>query len=153
MVVGDGGILAPGNSPGTLVIDSDLVFSNAAVLRFELNATNMVAGLGINDLVTGINNLTLDGILNVTWTGDITNNASAGDYWALLQYDGTLVGDFGVDLSSLPDISGLGLTWYIDTTTVANQVGLAVVIPEPSTWALMLTGLGLVGWMARRRRR
>ncbi|MCC6356323.1 MAG: autotransporter-associated beta strand repeat-containing protein, partial [Verrucomicrobiae bacterium] len=32
VVVGDGGILAPGNSAGTLQIDSDLVFSNAAVL-------------------------------------------------------------------------------------------------------------------------
>ena len=121
-------------------------------MSFELNASNMVAGWVINDLVTGVNNLTLDGILNVTWTGDITNNANTGDYWALIQYDGTL-SDLGVDLSSLPDINGLGLMWFIDTTSVANQVGLAIVIPEPSTWALMVLGLGLVGCMARRRRR
>jgi hypothetical protein len=25
-------------------------------------------------------------------------------------------------------------------------------VPEPETWAMLLAGLGLVGWMARRRR-
>lgn len=151
VVVLDAGTLAPGNSPGTLTVNANLAFSNSAILSFELNASNMVAGLGINDLVTGVNDLRLDGILNVAWAGNILSEVNDGDYWTLFQYGG-LLEDYGVDLSSLPDISGLGLYWYIDTVSVANTVGLAVVIPEPSTWALLALGMGVVVGLARRRR-
>jgi hypothetical protein len=34
----------------------------------------------------------------------------------------------------------------------ANDLVLASAVPEPSTYALMLGGLGMVGWLARRRR-
>ena len=37
--------------------------------------------------------------------------------------------------------------------TAADLVGYAAPIPEPETYALMLAGLGLVGFVARRRRR
>jgi hypothetical protein len=47
----------------------------------------------------------------------------------------SLIGDFGV---SSPLLAGL---------TVAAAV------PEPETYAMMLAGLGLVGWMALLRRR
>ena len=31
-----------------------------------------------------------------------------------------------------------------------NNLTLAVAVPEPQTWALMLGGLALLGWAARR---
>lgn len=40
---------------------------------------------------------------------------------------------------------------YMTPSRFEPQLQLAPV-PEPSTWALMLAGLGMVGWMARRRR-
>jgi hypothetical protein len=40
----------------------------------------------------------------------------------------------------------------IPSTNVYDNISLAPV-PEPSTYALMFTGLGLVGWAARRRKR
>lgn len=35
---------------------------------------------------------------------------------------------------------------------VVDNLSVAVPVPEPHTYALMLSGLGLVGWLARRRR-
>jgi hypothetical protein len=40
--------------------------------------------------------------------------------------------------------------WVSDTVTVT--AGAITVVPEPSTWALLLVGLGGVGWLTRRRR-
>ena len=34
----------------------------------------------------------------------------------------------------------------------ANNVTLAMPVPEPGTYGMMLAGLGVVGWLARRRR-
>ena len=36
---------------------------------------------------------------------------------------------------------------------VVDNLSVAVPVPEPQTYALMLGGLGVVGWLARRRRR
>jgi hypothetical protein len=57
----------------------------------------------------------------------------------------------GLDISSLPALSNPGLGWFIDTTT-PNEVRLAVLIPEPETWVLLIIGLGLGGWLVRRKR-
>ena len=55
------------------------------------------------------------------------------------------------DLNSLVDVpSGLVLVQATDIND-ASQV-LAIAIPEPETYALMLVGLGLVGFMAWRKK-
>lgn len=51
----------------------------------------------------------------------------------------------GVGVQSLTDES-----WAMDNLTVSVNGGVAPV-PEPQTYALMLAGLGIVGWAARRR--
>ncbi len=40
-----------------------------------------------------------------------------------------------------------------EIVTVANQPDVVAAVPEPSTWAMMLTGFGLVGWALRRHMR
>lgn len=52
-------------------------------------------------------------------------------------------------ISSVIDMNGNPIVGF----TVSSSTGFnyAVAVPEPETWAMMLAGLGLVGWMTRRK--
>jgi fibronectin-binding autotransporter adhesin len=140
------GILAPGNSPGTLTIDGGtLALGSAANLSFELNPANNAVGGGVNDLVSVLGNLTLDGILNVAPSSGDFLSATIGTAWRLFDYTGTLTNNT-VSLGSMPSL-GAGLNWGFDTAT-PGQVNL-VVIPEPA--AAFLGSLGLLALLRRRR--
>jgi fibronectin-binding autotransporter adhesin len=141
-----GGIVAPGTSPGTLTVASSFTLADAAILSFELDAQNTVVGGGINDLITGVTDLTLDGILNITGSGDWTTIAD-NTAWRLFDYSGTLL-DNGLVLGSTPTLAA-GQSFQIDTATT-GQVNL-VVVPEPGGLVLLAVGAGIVAWSRRRR--
>jgi autotransporter-associated beta strand protein len=144
-----GGTFAPGNSPGTVTMNgADFSFGSGTTLAYDLNGGNMTIGGGINDLLTGVGNLTLDGTLNVTDTSPGSfASAVAGSKWRLINYTGTLT-SLTLELGSMPALSG-GLSYSIDTST-PNQVNLVVsAVPEAS--AFIAVGLvGVVGWFARK---
>ena len=148
VTMANGSILAPGTSPGTLTIASALNLNDATNLLFELSATDQTVGGGINDLITGITNLTLDGVLNVSAIGDFST-VSAGAKWRLFNYSGTLT-DQLLTLGSMPTLAG-GNSFAIDTAT-AGEVSL-VVVPEPSAVALCGCGVVIAGVAAWKRRR
>jgi autotransporter-associated beta strand protein len=137
-----GGIVAP----GTLTVANSFSLADASILSFELAAQNTTIGGGINDLITGVTDLTLDGILNISGTGDWTAVAD-NTAWRLFNYSGTLV-DNGLTLGSMPTLSA-GQSFQIDTAT-AGQVNI-VVVPEPA--ALALAGLGIAAAAILRCRR
>ena len=145
LTVAGGGTLAPGNSPGTLTVGGTLSLENLSILAFELNPTDFTVGGGINDLITGVTNLTLDGLLNVTATTGSFTGVTSG-VWRLFNYTGSLT-DNAVTLNSMPTLD-MGYSWSLDTAT-ANQVNLTIV-PEPNVAAL-LGGLGVLALLRRRR--
>jgi fibronectin-binding autotransporter adhesin len=141
-----GAIVAPGSGVGTLTVSNAFTLANSSILNFELNPLDNTVGGGINDLITGVSNLTLDGVLNVSGAGGWT---SVADFttWRLFNYAGTLTNNL-LALGTMPTL-GSGQSFQIDTST-SGQVNL-IVVPEPSTLVL-LSGLVVVGFFARRQR-
>ena len=111
-----GGILSPGNSPGTLTVGS-LVLNAGSFSNFDLGPAGVI-GAGANDLVIVTNNLTLAGSLNITDAGGF----GAGVY-RLFNYGGILTNNV-MTIGTVPNgVSPGGLSIQ---TSVANQVNLVV---------------------------
>lgn len=144
LTVLNGGTLAPGNSPGTLTVGGTLSLENLSVLSFELNPADTTVGGGINDLITGVTGLTLDGLLNVTATTGSFAGVTSGT-WRLFNYSGSLTNN-ALTLNTMPALDS-GYSWFVDTSTT-NQVNLTIV-PEPA--AVLLGGLGMLALLRRRR--
>jgi fibronectin-binding autotransporter adhesin len=141
-----GGTLAPGNSPGTFTVNNTVSFDANSTLSYDLNGADNTVGSNVNDLLMGVTNLTLDGVLNVMETSaNSFLSATAGEKWRLANYSGTLTNN-GLNLGSMPALPA-GLAFQIDTST-PNQINL-MAVPEAS--AFMLVGLVAGGGLAVRR--
>jgi fibronectin-binding autotransporter adhesin len=129
-----GGILAPGNSPGTLTLGS-LLLNDGAALGIEIGA--------VSDQLVVRGDLTLAGWIDLL--GDPADFA-VGTLPAFITYGGVLTNK-GAVIRSAPagvDIAG----WTLDLST-PGVVGFALQpVPEPGTSALLL--LGMLGLAVRR---
>lgn len=145
-----GGTLAPGTTtPGTLTITANpLVIDDAAIVSFALNAADTTVGGGINDLVTGVSDLTIGGTLDLTGTGDFSA-VTSGTTWRLFNYTGTLT-DNGLAIGTVPSLAA-GLSFLVDTS-VASEVSVSVV-PEPAAFLMGGAAITLIGRLFCRRRR
>jgi hypothetical protein len=166
-VVTSGGGVSPGNSPGALTV-GPTTLANNAVFNFEINDANGAAGTAWDILnITGgltIAVTTNPIVINLT-TLDSSNNAaalrnfnSAQSYsW---QFVSTTTGvtnfsptAFTFNTSSFQNSLGVG-NFFVSKST--DNLSLAInftPVPEPSTWALLATGLGALVIVEVRRRR
>lgn len=140
--IGSSATVIPGSSPGTLSIDGDLHSSGNYV--FEIAGVNS----GQYDV------LDIDG--NAFFTGgnfkfDFIDgfHPSIGDHWDFLVAD-SLNGLGMVNFT----YAGLGDGLSIDLHNEGGKISLTVItaVPEPETYAMLLAGLGLMGFMAYRRK-
>ena len=142
VIIGTGATVIPGLSPGTLNIDGDL-HSNGNYV-FEIVGVNSgqydVLDIDGNAFFTGGNFKFefIDGYL-----------PSAGDHWDFLVAD-SLNGSDTVGFT----FAGLGDGLGIDLHNEGGKISLTVItaVPEPETYAMLLAGLGLMGFMAYRRK-
>lgn len=131
-----GGVVAPGNSIGALTVSN--TFDLDGTLLIEL-ANSPGPGAGLSDMldVNGVFDIT-NGTLEFVYTGTMTN-----DFYVFAEYD---------SLSGSPffDVQNLPTGYTIDYAFGGNQI--ALVIPEPSAYALALAGC-VLGLLLRRRPR
>jgi hypothetical protein len=107
-----------------------------------------VVGLGGNFFGSNISGLFAPGNVTLTATdtsGTVTQtivNAVEGSFLGFVSTTGLL----SATLSAV-QVPGASPLW-----PTADNVVLASAVPEPGTYAMMLAGLGVLGFMARRRR-
>jgi len=106
------GTLLPGGRPGTLTVSNSLVLSGGAILRYALGTTS--------DLTAVSGNLTVDGTLDVTDSGGLTNGT-----YTLFTYGGALATNGTPSILAMGSTPDVTKSYTIDIGT-AGQVNLVV---------------------------
>lgn len=116
------GVLAPGNSPGTLTIGGNLTLTAASVLDFEFGQSNVVGG-PLNDLVEVGGALTLDGTINVSVTAGGVFDAGL---YRVIGYGGALT-DNGLVVGTTPPGSTVTVQTAVDgQVNLVNTAGFTL---------------------------
>lgn len=147
-----GGTLAPGNSPGLLTFNSTLTLNSGSNTLMEIGASTTRGGT--YDAIDVVGALTYGGNLTLSFASPVGSDAS----WNLFDF-GSQTGNFtnvlltGAYTGSMTNSGGVwtlssgGNDWSF---TQSNGV-LALVVPEPSTWALLAGCLAALTIYRRRR--
>jgi autotransporter-associated beta strand protein len=136
------GSFLPGNSPGTVTVDSGftLDLSQSGTSVFEIADPSYTAGTF--DLVSGSGSVILGGVLDLDFSGG--TYADGADVLQLFATTGGLSGTF-----SAVNFTGLAAG---QTATFNPATGFITVVPEPSTAAAAFAGLACGCFVLRRRR-
>lgn len=166
IAIGTGSGLSPGNPVGTLAFTNGLTWDSGGYLRADVQNATGGAGVGWDSVqVTGA--LSFNATTGAPFTiflrtvdssgapGSAVNFVPTNPYsWTILT--STNLSGFNPNAVTL-DTSGFtsavnGGTFSLSTSSNNLTVDFTPV-PEPETWALLVTGLGIAGYQALRRRR
>jgi hypothetical protein len=154
------GVVAPGSSAGILNVTGNYV--QGADGRLDIELGGLLPGVNYDRLqVNGITvngqtlygNATLNGVLDITHLAGYAPNI--GDSFIVLA-SSRLYGTFSsLSLHGFGNGTQINVSYLDgnDADSYADYVRLDVAaVPEPETYAMMLAGLGVVGWSLRKRK-
>ena len=148
-VVADG-TLAPGNAIGTFTVTDDYTMNDSAWLFAEINGDTLAT-----DQIAVRDEFTANGSLLVSLASGTVLNP--GDSFRIINA-AAILGSF--DAVTLPTLDTPGLFWdlsslYATGQYAAGTIAVGMVVPEPSTLALLasLGAAGLIGSLRRRQHR
>jgi T5SS/PEP-CTERM-associated repeat protein len=166
------GTISPGNSPGRISINCNLITLMGSTLDLDILAAG--AGFDVDHLLLGNDSTFSLGNLHIVFNflGNTDPNAFAAsggfDLDTFLQSvnlsTGAVTGLSTVfapgqtwkDVVNASNISAVSSAYDISSLQLQADGSFAVVaapIPEPSTWAMLTVGMFLIGAMTRRQRR
>ncbi len=144
-------VISPGDTLGRLTIDGNLTLLATSKLLIDLGGTTQ----GVNyDFLSVTGNAALGGTLEINFTNGFAASASPSTTFTVVTAT-TLTGAFAnVPISGTRLLTNDGVSSFLVNYT-ANSVTLTnfVPIPEPSTWALMIAGLGVLALGAWRKKK
>ena len=161
------GTLAPGNSPGTTTVTGILTVNNGAKVAMQLDG--LAAGTEYDQIVvtsSGSVVLQTDSILDLYFKDGLS--LSLNDQFVLIdnQSDAIISGSFSSVLISGSSVAvdANNIFTYNDQKFQLSYTGIAnadnktndlvlTVVPEPSTWAMIVGGMGMLTFCNRLRRR
>ncbi len=157
-VSGGGGTYAIPNATGSGWASSGrLSAADGSLFDFsQVDVLSMYVGAASYDFIsfTGTH---ADGTTNTSWfviTPPGAQVTPGREIQVNPDSNGVTTINFGDGFSNLSQLTWSSGAHYVDNIGVSASSGPAVSpVPEPETYALMLAGLGFVGWTARRRTR
>jgi autotransporter-associated beta strand protein len=169
VTLGGNAVLSPGYSPGKMTFANGLTLLQGSAMNFEVQSAGGDAGIGYDTVEITFGSLDFSAVSAGGFTLKLISlaaNGSAGnvsDFSADTNYSWLLFSTTGItafdpskvaldtSLFSNSLDAGMGNGWFSLTQT-GNELFLNFSpVPEPSTYALLAVGLGMVGLRWRRR--
>ncbi|MBE2243097.1 MAG: PEP-CTERM sorting domain-containing protein [Burkholderiaceae bacterium] len=143
-IVNDGGAIDPGiGGVGHLDVTGSLVNFATGKINFDLASLASFDTLAVSDDVTLAGEL---GVWNLGYTPVL------GDSFVVMTFASQATSHLFDSIGVYGFAPGTEFTAIYNPNDVTLTVSAVAAVPEPQTVALMLAGLGIVGWVVRRRR-
>jgi len=151
------------STDGLLSFDIDFSSLAPMTLNYTIDAADLIGGsLSFNALLANfLGNAGFEGLSFSLSTGTFGNLGTVTPQFgavSAINFNGSNASvNFSqpefLDVAIGNSLNNGGVNWSINGLNAGDSLSITVAaVPEPETYALLLSGLGMVGWLSRRRR-